>query len=335
MKSVSLLAAALLIAGAANAQTPTNQFTNVPRQPQAPAAQSGPNIAPVTAVPGHFDPSYTGYSQDSYIEQTGTSNYSKVDQTDGRTGNLAIGSGSSAVVSQTGSKNNAYQNQTLDAGSNAVAGRNLLRSTQAGTSSQSNQTQTGGSFNTAEVNQFAPSDQNRAIQTQTNGRNNGAVINQATASYIGAPTTNHNTAKQTQEGGSGNSIRIDQQGRNSYAEQNQTMAYDNDAFIGQGAPGANNTAIQNQAGSANKARIVQSVGGQFANNNYALQNQKGMGDQALIDQESAGNFARQDQAGMGPYEVQNNNSKISQSNVSSAAYTLQTGNMNTATVVQH
>ena len=334
MKSVSLLAAALLIAGAANAQTPTNQFTNVPRQPHAPAAQSGPNGAPVTAMPGYFYPNYTGYSQDSYIEQTGTSNYSKVDQTDGRTGNLATGSGSSAVVSQTGLKNNAYQNQTLDAGSNAVDGRNLLRSTQTGTSSQSNQTQTGGSSNTAEVNQSAPSYQNQATQTQTDGRGNGAIINQS--SYEFEAPSNHNTAVQTQTGGNGNAVKIDQQGSNSYAEQTQTGGSANDAYIGQGAPGAGNTAIQIQTnGGDNKAEILQSVGLPAANNNYALQKQTGYGDQALIEQKSSGNFARQDQAGMGPYEVQNNNSKISQSNVSSAAYTLQTGNMNTATVVQH
>ena len=97
-----------------------------------------------------------------------------------------------------------------------------------------------------------------------------------------------------------------------------------------------NTAIQNQSGAENVAKITQSVNPPTVgnDNNYALQNQSGYGDQAKIDQHGSNNFAQQDQAGSFAGPDPNNMSNITQSNVPSAAYTGQTGVLNTATIVQ-
>jgi hypothetical protein len=327
-----LLAASMLTAGVANAQTPTNQFTRAPRTLITPVAPVGPNAAVAGASAGTFAPTYGSYSQDSYIVQTGSTNYSSVDQQDQRTGTRAANSGSSAVISQTGTANNAFQNQTANTSSNVANGRSFLSSTQAGTASQSNQTQVGGYNNTALVQQGEGTSGNRAIQEQTgNGYDNGARITQTNAGG-GLAASTGNRAQQAQTGHMNLSI-TEQQGQNSYASQTQSNYY-NDAYIGQGAPGARNTAIQNQSGQLNNARIRQSVGTPTANNNYALQNQTGYGDQADIEQRSSNNFARQDQSGPAS-NYQNNNSSIVQENVASAAYTVQSGNLNTAIVRQH
>jgi len=267
--------------------------------------------------------------------QAGSTNYSLINQTDNRTGARAFNSGSSAYISQPAGSwlNNAYQTQTLDNTSNVAGGRNLLRATQAGTASQSDQTQTGGYSNTAEVNQGAGTSFNRAIQTQTGGNTNSALINQTDAASIYGASSG-NRAEQVQTG-SDESAQIDQQGKFSYAKQTQS-GFSDHAYIGQGAPGMHNTAIQTQSGSENVARIRQSVGAPAVGNdfNYALQKQTGYGDQADINQHGSHNFAQQEQAGSFAGPDPNNESSITQSNNYNGAYTGQTGVTNTAIIVQ-
>ena len=338
MKKLTILAAVLLAASAANAQDLiTTRFKRPTEGPENPVTTRGANPTPPVLNPGTFGTSYINYNQDACIVQAGSTNYSLINQTDGRTVAPAFNSGSSAYISQTAgsSLNNAYQTQTLTNSSNVRNGRNLLSSTQAGTRSQSDQTQTGGYSNTAEVNQGAGTSLNRAIQTQNGGNTNSALINQTNAASIYG-TSSNNRAEQVQTGRD-ESAQIDQQGKFGYAKQTQS-GFSDHAYIGQGAPGMRNTAIQTQSGSENVAKITQSVGPPSAsnNNNFALQNQSGYGDQANIDQHGSNNFAQQDQAGSfsGRHDP-NNESNISQSNVPSAAYTGQTGVLNTANIVQH
>lgn len=334
MKTLSIFAAAMVVATAANAQGPTNQFQRATRAIYAPEAPGAANtIAPATTA-GGFAPAYSSYSQDSYIEQTGPNNYSNVNQTDGRAAGYAAGSGSSAIVSQTGSANNANQVQSLDASSNVAGGRNLVHATQAGTRSQSDQIQVGGATNLVRVEQGANTSDNRAKQTQNGGLNNDARITQT--KYAGYATPNTlNYAEQTQSGERHTAL-IEQQGNRSYAKQTQSGTYGNDAYIGQGSDGARNTAMQTQAGSYNNAAIRQSVGtaSGASHDNYAKQTQIGFGNQADITQRSSSNFAEQNQNNSAAV-YQNNNSQILQENVSSAAYTTQTGMQNTAIVHQH
>ena len=335
MKKLTILAAVLLAASAANAQDLiTTRFVNKPEGPENPVTDRLKNPTPAPLGPGTFGTSFSDYNQDACIVQAGSTNYSLIKQTDTRTGVRAAGSGSSAYISQSGSLNNAFQTQTLDATSNQVNGRNLLSATQAGTASQSDQTQTGGFSNTAEVNQGAGTSENRAIQTQTGGNTNSALINQTNADPMYG-TSSGNRAEQVQTG-SDESAQIDQQGKASYAKQTQS-GFSDHAYIGQGAPGMHNTAIQTQSGSENVARIRQSVlpptvGNDF---NYALQKQTGFGDQADIDQHGSHNFAQQEQAGsFTGFNDPNNESSIKQSNNYNGAYTGQTGVLNTANIVQ-
>ena len=334
MKTFSIFAAAMAFAAVANAQAPTNTFTRAPRGLYTPLTPNGPNSLGAGANAGTFSPTYSAYSQDSYIQQTGSDNYSNVNQIDNRSGSLAAGSGSTATLTQSGNQNNAFQTQMLNSGSNMSNGRNFMGSTQAGNRSTSTQTQNNGFANAAVVQQGVGSSDNAATQTQS-GFDNGLRITQSR--YTGYPSgSTGNRATQTQTGSMNLGI-IEQQGRNSHAAQTQG-GYFNDAYIGQGSDGVGNTALQVQTATAqfNNARIRQSVGTAMnaSNNNFARQTQSGHGDQADIEQRSSSNYAEQVQSGPGAY-YQNNNSQILQEHVSSAAYTTQSGNLNTAIVHQH
>lgn len=347
MKKLTILAAALFATGTAYAQGPTNQYGGATQR--ATTTPTNPNSANAQvngAAQGSFAPSYSSYSQDSYINQAGSGNYATVDQTDGRS--PGVGGGSTAILDQTGNNNNAAQTQRSvnNAFTNptllgSFAGqRDFMRSTQAGSNSQTNQSQTGGTYNTMTINQGAGTTANRAIQTQSidasgYGVANQARINQTTASGFAAASGNR--AEQTQSGLL-HTAQIDQQGTRSFALQTQSgnanTLPNNSALIQQGAPGDANTAIQAQTGSVNAARIQQSVGaGNAGNNNFARQTQSMQGNQADIIQRSSNNYAEQVQSGLAGGGA--NYSSMNQSNVSSAAYSVQSGNNNSAIVVQH
>jgi hypothetical protein len=289
------------------------------------------------ASKGTYSTDYSQYSQDSYVSQTGSGNYATVDQLN----NSGLNNGgSTAILNQTGDNNKATQRQSAAGDtrypfydSNPNTNRNLVRSTQAGSNSQADQSQSGGIANVATILQGANTTGNRAIQSQA-------------ASTIGAGTGNQAEINQTQYnnragGGSGNyaeqmqtgilqTARIDQEASNSYAKQTQdgnAQNRFNNAYIHQGDPGDANTAEQMQNGLSNTARITQSVGSS-ASNNYAMQAQTGDRNQADITQSSNRNYAQQMQTGDGNY------SSMSQSNVSSAAYSTQMGTSNTTIITQ-
>lgn len=215
-----------------------------------------------------------------------------------------------------------------------------MKSTQDGSNSQTDQTQAGGVFNTMNITQGAGTTRNRAIQNQRKD-NSGvsdaqqAVINQTNASGFAAASGNRAEQDQT---GLLNTAQIDQQGTRGFALQTQVSSANllpnNSALILQGAPGDANTAIQSQTGSANAARIEQSVGaGNAGSNNFARQTQSLNGNQADIIQRSSSNYAEQVQSGLAGGG--GNYSSMDQSNVASAAYSVQSGNNNSAIVVQH
>ena len=334
MKTVNntflLLAAAMLTAGVANAQT--NQLNRTPTAPTAPTAPGGPDafIVPNGSVP--FSTMRGSYSQDSYISQSSTHNYANVDQVDNRTGAAATsGSGSSAAIEQTGMYNNAYQTQALD-NSSYVNSRNEMRATQAGVEDQSRQTQTGGFGNTAAVTQAEGSSFSSAVQIQAGGAYNSAAITQ---SQFNNDQNDRNIARQTQTGDN-QSARIGQQGHSGVVTQTQSGS-SNSADGYQGARGANNTIVQDQSGTYNKGRVVQSSNFPQENfdRNYAKQTQSGFMNSADINQRAHDSYAEQVQSGA------LNSSRITQgldgttSNVASAAYTTQSGTSNSATVYQH
>jgi len=347
MKKLSILAAALLFAGAANAQAPTNQYQGVATRPvNVPTNPNTPNgeVTGTMTMPGGFNPNYQAYSQDSYINQAGNGNNATVDQTDGRMGANRANGGSTAVIDQTGNRNTANQQQTLVDGSNfsmgVGEGRNFVKSTQAGTASQSDQKQTSGGYNKLVVLQGAGTTGNRAIQTQSidgsgRGAGNQGTIEQTNYTGFGTSGGNGNRAEQDQSGYNQKAL-IRQESDNSFAKQTQrdgatTVTDGNSADIHQGLPGNKNTAIQDQTGVRNTARIQQGVDTfpTGANNNFARQTQSNSDNQADIDQKSSNNYAEQIQTGMANY------SRMSQSNVSSAAYSIQGGNNNSASVTQH
>lgn len=328
MKNLLTLSACLLVAGAAHAQSQVSTASNTARHTAFVPLSSpaNPNAVVNGAGPGTPLPAYGSYSQDSRIEQAGDFNYSTVNQHDGRGGLLG---GSSAVIDQSGSHNTANQTQDLTVLSNVAGGRNAMLTTQAGTYSQTDQTQVGGDHNMAEISQKLGSSLNRAIQTQGEGSDQSAYIDQTS-------TSSGNRAEQSQAGSLMTTV-ITQKGANSYAKQTQSGAsnYGNDAGINQGL-GSGNTAIQTQNGFYLNAAIDQSsstVGGSV-NSNYAKQSQTGYSNNATIGQHSSGNYAEQNQ-GDASHVYQNNTSTITQSAVSSAAYTNQLGTQNTAIVIQH
>jgi hypothetical protein len=328
-----LAAAMMLMAGSAYAQGPTNQVKpNGPATPRTPTNSNSANPVVDGASAGSYNPSYASYSQDSYISQTGSNNVGTVDQRDGRSS--TNGGGSSAVMEQTGNRNTATQTQSLSniffSNATGTGSRNYVKTTQAGSNSQSDQTQNSGGYNTAIVLQGAGTTGNRAIQTQSVDPGNGysdsnsALIRQTKSQA--ATSGSGNRAEQAQSGYY-HIAQIDQESANSYAKQTQS-GYSQSASIHQGDPGSNNTAMQTQTGSLNTALIEQSVGS-TGSNNYALQNQSGYSNDASITQRSSNNYAEQQQSN------NNNYSSMTQSNVASAAYSNQSGNANTAIVTQH
>ncbi|UOQ98233.1 hypothetical protein MUN81_01770 [Hymenobacter sp. 5317J-9] len=349
MKKVTILAATLMALGfTANAQSqvstassPTRVPAFVPLTPYQYNAQNAPVAGANAGTISGANAQYGNYSQDSQIQQAGDNNQANVDQLDSRTsagGALASGSGSSATVSQlSGSHNTTNQKQTLLNESNVAGGRNVLSSSQSGSYSQVDQTQLGGNHNTAQAIQASGSSANLATQTQNNGTNKSAYIEQ-TGSSSG------NRAVQSQTGASGSMASnggitavITQKGSNSHANQAQSgTGVGNDAGINQGL-GSANTALQTQNGSYLNASIDQSAGSASGSvsSNYAKQDQTGVSNNASIVQRSSGNYAQQMQMDGNTGIVQNNTSAIMQSNVSSAAYTTQSGTYNTAVVTQH
>lgn len=347
-QSPLLAVAIVLLAGSAYAQAPTNTYQGNAIHPVSTpdVTDYAPNPTVKGASAGTYSKDYNDYSQDSYVNQAGGGNYAKVDQTDSRTYSRDNGAGSTAVLIQTGNRNNATQRQTItDMGVEQVGdgtARNFMKSTQNGNASQTDQTQDGGKYNVMKVTQDAGTTNNRAIQSQTEYTNKGSEFNsfnQATITQAGSG----NRAEQAQAG-LYETGRIVQASANNYAKQTQQGFY-NDADIVQGAFGTNNTAIQTQTRSTvynynaygSGARIRQGVNS-AASNNYAVQNQTGLTNQADINQRSSNNYARQDQAGTddGTYFYYPNNiSVITQSNVASAAHTVQSGYSNTVIVTQH
>lgn len=331
MKNFPILAAALLVAGVANAQSPVTTYSNPAATPET-AVVTRPGLpAPTVAGPGGYGTAYSNYNQDSRILQSGIANIANVDQTDARS-SFSANTGSSATIDQAGFFNTANQKQTLNNSSNGTIGgqgRNVLSSSQAGVFSQTDQVQVGGYYNTAEAVQQSNSFSNQATQTQTGGSENSAKIVQTTGS------SSNNAIQEQNNGGTDNTALITQKGSSSYAKQSQSIGTSNDATVLQGALGSMNTAIQKQTGSENRANIIQSDAS-AGSKNYAEQNQSGYADQARIEQKGSNSFARQDQSGPNFFGIDPNNmSSITQSNVASAAYTNQSGIYNTATVVQH
>lgn len=330
MKKLTILAAALLVAGAANAQqvsTAASNYRNPAFTPLTPFTPGGvTHNAPVNgASAGTPAGTYNSYNQDSRVNQSGTHNEAAIDQIDARSG---ASGGSTANLLQSGNFNTATQNQA--SAGNTTGGRNTMYATQAGNGSQSNQSQSGVDHTAAQVSQDAGSSANRAIQSQASGTNQSAYIHQ-TGSSSG------NRAEQIQTGGASPSVNggmtavTEQQGSTSYAKQTQG-GLGVDAEIYQGV-GANNTAMQTQNGSYLNASIKQTGAG--SSGNYAKQDQIGYSNNASIVQHSANNYAEQTQ-GNNTATYQNNTSVITQDNVSSAAYTSQTGGaFNTVVVTQH
>lgn len=343
MKKLTILASALLFAGAAYAQAPTNTYQGIATRPvNTPANTNSTNSEVTGASQGTYSMNYQDYSQDSYINQAGSGNNATVDQTDGRSSKA--NGGSTAILNQTGDNNSAFQTQTLTTtpySNGSGDGRNFMKATQDGSSSQSNQTQSGGGYNKLVVLQGANTTGNRAIQTQsidaTGGDGNQGTIEQT--NYAGssnpgvADRGSYNRAEQDQAGYN-NKALIQQESFRSFAKQTQrggtpNVPDGNSANIHQGDPNGSNTAIQDQSGVRNTARIQQGVSPGPANGNFARQTQSNEDNQADINQKSSNNYAEQVQTGMHNY------SSILQENVASAAYTTQSGNNNTATVHQH
>ena len=329
----------MLTAGVANAQGPTNTYQGPTIRPVA-----TPGTAPVApadvpgASKGTYSPNYGDYSQDSYVSQTGNGNYATVDQAN----TAGAARGNTAILDQTGNNNKASQNQSTTNNNQGYGGtfngidRNFMRSTQNGSGSQTQQSQSSGFANVATVLQGTGTTGNRAIQNQgTNAAGaslaNQAAISQTRYAVVGGGSGNY---AEQQQSGLLQAARIDQEASNSYAKQTQrgggnipNPQSSNDAYIHQGDPGTRNTAEQSQDGFGNKAQIQQSVSS-TANDNYAMQTQTGTNNRADILQQSSGNYAEQMQSNDGNY------SSMSQSNVRSAALSVQTGAANTAIITQ-
>jgi len=242
-----LAAAAMLMAGSAYAQAPTNTYGGNPIRPvPAPANTHSPNAEVSGASAGTYSKNYSDYSQDSYVSQTGSGNYATVDQVDNGGPN---DKGSTAILNQTGDGNNATQRQTAAGDSrygsyigDPSTNRNFAKSTQNGSKSQTNQTQAGGIANNMTILQGAGTTGNRAIQSQSLdgsgvATSNQAVINQTHYATSGGGSGNRAEQSQT---GINHTAQIDQEASNSYAKQTQSgsvQGASNSAYIHQGDPG--------------------------------------------------------------------------------------------------
>ena len=102
MKKYTILAAALMFAGAANAQAPTNTYQGIATRPvSTPTNPNGTNPTVAGASQGGYSADFNAYSQDSYINQAGNGNNATVNQTDGRSAGMRAEGGSTAIIDQT------------------------------------------------------------------------------------------------------------------------------------------------------------------------------------------------------------------------------------------
>ncbi|WBO82773.1 hypothetical protein [Hymenobacter yonginensis] len=174
MKKIQLLAAALLMTGAAFAQSAPNA---------RPAAQG--RGAAVRAIPTTTQISATSRNagsvdHDSYVQQVGTDNYGVVRQ---------AGSNQSADMYQNGTGNDAYQTQS---GSSPLNGLNTAYSSQTGNNNYVDQVQSGWRGE-AIVEQGATGDaQNRnyAVQEQTGDLNYGYIDQDSDDNFAHQKQTN-------------------------------------------------------------------------------------------------------------------------------------------------
>lgn len=265
MKKFSIFAAALLFAGAANAQVASSNIGS------APAANA------LTLPTGQVGiDSYTRNISD--IEQVGANQHSVVTQTGNQaiTGLQNVASLKQIAPSASAGFNNATQTQTNTLAAGGAATANRMEGEQRGTRSTMSQTQTGYG-NKASGFQLAGSSENlmtqvqtgvdnqvfseqrgtlsKSVQTQTGARNQGVVIQTSPAGY--------NLATQSQSGD------------------------DNRAYAGQGTQGGGigiwgtgyNHSDQTQVGNSNYSRTDQfgsddrSTVSQTGNNNTATVNQ--------------------------------------------------------------
>lgn len=189
LKSFTLVAAGLLLAGVANAQV------SAPR-PGLP----GPGSLTISNTPGPnnlpANTSRADRSEDSYVQQLGTGQYASVIQNNFSDSHLDIVQTSSATNA------NAYQEQYsgLSGGSSAYIKQNGQRDV----ASQYQE----GKGNLAVADQSGPGYSNRSYQEQV-GNNNSADIHQT--GLIGG-----NMAQQVQQG-NGNFARTTQDYQNSWS----------------------------------------------------------------------------------------------------------------------
>lgn len=218
IKTLAILASGVLFAGVAHAQN----FT----QP----ALTGPGSLNIKAAPttsttaGPYD--RAGYANQSYVEQAGSNQYSKVDQA-WRNGNAG---GNSANLIQARNSGNmemrAFQDQTNIA--TGKAGGNAMYLEQRGDGDVAAQYQYGSDTRGKIVQRG--SDRESAFQSQT-GYSNDAEITQ---------TSNANVAQQVQRSNGGNALS----GHDNYVRTTQGGIGYNWSVTDQ--RGSNNTAIVTQ-----------------------------------------------------------------------------------------
>ncbi|WP_460582812.1 hypothetical protein [Hymenobacter arcticus] len=280
---LKLLAASMFACSAAFAQgtAASGQTNNSPSSNGQLSPLSGPTsnanaFTPTAAQGVGMRNDINNYSVDSYVLQSGSNQYAKVNQQ---------GYYNTADIYQTGgSGNNATQSQLNDGRDNFQGKRNTAYIAQGGSASSANQSQTG-TGNVASTIQGQGSG-NFADQKQ-DGMSHSAEITQA------GSTSN---ATQSQTDGNSDVARIVQgAGTNNTADQKQFGGSNNSADISQDNGGSFNDAYQSQQGSSNAARIQQDG----SSRNYAEQHQVGTGNQASTTQSAAqyGSFSYIGQTG--------------------------------------
>ncbi|MGY3088355.1 hypothetical protein ACVWYF_001388 [Hymenobacter sp. UYAg731] len=301
-KLTLLLSAALLLAGAANAQV----RTLTPAAPSAVGANPNPVSQPTSAagpvtLTGRPALGSTGaINNDSYVQQVGDGQMANVSQTGtGRNTADIDQSPSLANVIVPGADGNYASQTQVSTGSTASGDQNRAYIGQFGATSTAIQEQTG-TRNQAAIRQGNKagnigfgvlSGNDYASQKQT-GNDNKATIAQNTTIGI-----SNNSATQEQKG-NGNNASASQEAQNHTSVQKQGgigggTGNNNNATVTQ--RGLNQYASQDQQGNGNLASITQQT--LLTANNQALQAQTGDFNRATITQSTSNNVASQMQSG--------------------------------------
>jgi hypothetical protein len=305
-KFTILLGSALLLAGAANAQSGPRTLSVAAPAGVGTAPGQAPTRGASTAPAATARPALGAagtINNDSYVQQVGSNQMANVTQTGTGRNTADIDQSPSGGNQLAGNGGGNYASQVQRSVAGNAGDQNQANIRQHGATSTATQEQEGirnqaaiqQGRNTGNLGLGVPSSNDYASQKQIGNDNKARVLQNTTVPY------SNNSATQEQLGNANNAY-ASQQGQGHMATQKQAgtgggTGNDNNASVSQA--GANQYASQEQLGNGNKASVSQET--LLSANNQAIQAQTGDNNRALVNQSTSNNYANQTQTGNGNY----------------------------------